>query len=724
MYSNSSLRGGYVDNSSIKISRGHPKLGATVDPSGTNFAVFSRNGKRVFIELYENFYDDIPFFSYELDRIYNKTGDIWHIYLFGIGNNLYYLWRVDGDYEPLSGHRFNKNKVLLDPYAKAISGVYDFDDPSMYSYDTSDNLNKDLSFSRTNSVRSACKNIVIDDTKFDWGQDIRPQIPVEDSIIYELHVRLFTMNTNSGVADRGTFDGIIEKIPHLLELGVTTLELMPIFEFNPSANVNINPLNGERLKDIWGYNPIGFFAVTGNYSHGLRLGEQVDQFKNFIKTIHKYGIEVILDVVYNHTGEGNELGPTISFRGLDNSIYYMLNSSNKRYYLNYSGTGNTLNCANPVVKELIIDSLRYWVTECHVDGFRFDLASILGRDSKGNWIGDLSLLKDIAEDPILYGTKLIAEGWDAAGGYYVGQFPYGWSEWNGKYRDTLRRFIRGDKGVVSDLATRICGSPDLFADNNRMPYSSVNFITAHDGFTLWDLVSYNRKHNNLNGEGNIDGMDENYSFNNGVEGETDDIQINKIRKRQIKNAFTILMISQGVPMILMGDEFCRTQLGNNNAYCQDNILSWVDWTRKEKYSDIFIFLKKVVEFRKKHKSLRRRHFFTGTDFLGNGIADVTWHGIKAYVPDWSYSSHTLALMISGDYYTSNETARDNDIYIALNQYDKPLEFEIPQFKERRWLRVIDTSFESPNDFLEEPLPVNKSYYVKEKSTVVLISVKR
>ena len=724
MYSKGSLRGGYVDNSSIKISRGHPKLGATVDPSGTNFAVFSRYGKRVFIELYENFYDDIPFFSFELDRIYNKTGDIWHIYLFGIGNNSYYLWRVDGDYEPLSGHRFNKNKVLLDPYAKAISGVYDFDDPSMYGYDISDDSNMDLSFSRTNSVRSACKNIVIDDTKFDWGQDVRPQIPVEDSIIYELHVRLFTMNTNSSVADRGTFDGIVEKIPHLLELGVTTLELMPIFEFNPGANVNINPLNGERLKDIWGYNPIGFFAVTGNYSHGLRLGEQVDQFKNFIKTIHKYGIEVILDVVYNHTGEGNEFGPTLSFRGLDNSIYYMLNNSNKRYYLNYSGTGNTLNCANPVVKELIIDSLRYWVTECHVDGFRFDLASILGRDSRGNWIGDLSLLKDIAEDPILYGTKLIAEGWDAAGGYYVGQFPYGWSEWNGKYRDTLRRFIRGDKGVVSDLATRICGSPDLFADNNRMPYSSVNFITAHDGFTLWDLVSYNRKHNNLNGEGNLDGMDENYSFNNGVEGETDDIQINKIRKRQIKNALTILMISQGVPMILMGDEFCRTQLGNNNAYCQDNMLSWVDWTRKEKYSDIFRFLKKVVEFRKKHKSLRRRHFFTGTDFLGNGIADVTWHGIKPYAPDWSYSSHTLALMISGDYYTSNETARDNDIYIALNQYDKPLEFEIPQFKERRWLRVIDTSFESPNDFLEELLPVNKSYYVKEKSTVVLISVKR
>lgn len=724
MYSKGSLRGGYVDNSSIKISRGHPKLGATVDPSGTNFAVFSRYGKRVFIELYENFYDDIPFFSFELDRIYNKTGDIWHIYLFGIGNNSYYLWRVDGDYEPLSGHRFNKNKVLLDPYAKAISGVYDFDDPSMYGYDISDDSNMDLSFSRTNSVRSACKNIVIDDTKFDWGQDVRPQIPVEDSIIYELHVRLFTMNTNSSVADRGTFDGIVEKIPHLLELGVTTLELMPIFEFNPGANVNINPLNGERLKDIWGYNPIGFFAVTGNYSHGLRLGEQVDQFKNFIKTIHKYGIEVILDVVYNHTGEGNEFGPTLSFRGLDNSIYYMLNNSNKRYYLNYSGTGNTLNCANPVVKELIIDSLRYWVTECHVDGFRFDLASILGRDSRGNWIGDLSLLKDIAEDPILYGTKLIAEGWDAAGGYYVGQFPYGWSEWNGKYRDTLRRFIRGDKGVVSDLATRICGSPDLFADNNRMPYSSVNFITAHDGFTLWDLVSYNRKHNNLNGEGNLDGMDENYSFNNGVEGETDDLHISKIRKRQIKNALTILMISQGVPMILMGDEFCRTQLGNNNAYCQDNMLSWVDWTRKEKYSDIFRFLKKVVEFRKKHKSLKRRHFFTGTDFLGNGIADVTWHGIKPYAPDWSYSSHTLALMISGDYYTSNETARDNDIYIALNQYDKPLEFEIPQFKERRWLRVIDTSFESPNDFLEELLPVNKSYYVKEKSTVVLISVKR
>ena len=707
-----------MDNSSIKISRGHPKLGATVDPSGTNFAVFSRNGKRVFIELYENFYDDIPFFSYELDRIYNKTGDIWHIYLFGIGNNLYYLWRVDGDYEPLSSHRFNKNKVLLDPYAKAISGVYDFDDPSMYSYDTSDNLNKDLSFSRTNSVRSACKNIVIDDTKFDWGQDIRPQIPVEDSIIYELHVRLFTMNPNSETKFPGTFFGVIEKIDHLKKLGVTTIELMPIFEFNINSNPNINPSTGEELKDVWGYNPLNFFAVTGNYSVGLKLGEQVFLFKDFIKELHKHGFEVILDVVYNHTGEGSEKGPTLCFRGIDNEIYYMLNQSNKRYYANYSGCGNTLNCNHAVVKEMIIDSLRYWATEMHVDGFRFDLASILGRTPDGRWIGDLSLLKDIAEDPIVGELKLIAEGWDAAGGYYLGLFPEGWAEWNGKYRDCVRRFIRGDNGTIEELMLRIAGSPDLY--HNRRPHASINFITCHDGFTMRDLVSYNYKHNEMNGENNKDGAIENFSYNWGVEGDTDDPRINKIRKQQVKNFFAILMLSHGTPMLLMGDEMYRTQKGNNNAYCIDDETTWVDWSLKEEHLDLFQFVRKMISFRKVHPALKRECFFQKYDRFGNVITDITWHGVDPFEPDTGYTSHSIAFMISG-FEPIRGTTIDNDIYVILNQWKEPLQFILPPIHAKSWYRIVDTSLSHPNDFLDVPEKIENHYNAQSHSTVIFIS---
>ncbi len=714
----------YYDNPSsdvkLETTPGKPILGATVDSVGVNFGLFTRNGKRVFLELYQHYYDDIPSHRFELDPKINKTGDIWHIYIKGLKHGQFYAWRVDGPYEPLKGHRFNKYKMLSDPYAKAISGSYNWDEDAVYGYDRNSPL-KDLSFSTIDSGCSPTKSVVINDTLYNWEEDYWPKIPWRDTIIYEMHVRLFTMSPTSGVKYPGTFIGILEKIDHLKELGVTTIELMPVFEFNPGSNTRRNPFTGERLKDVWGYNPLAFFAVTGNYSPGLRVGEQVFVFKDFIKEMHRNGMEVILDVVYNHTGEGNELGPTLSFRGIDNSIYYMLDPSNKRYYLNYSGCGNTLNCNHPVVKQMILDSLRYWVTEMHVDGFRFDLAAILGRAPDGRWIGDLSLLKDISEDPILHDVKLIAEGWDAAGGYFVGAFPEGWAEWNGKYRDTVRRFVRGDYGMVPELATRISGSQDIYG--SKGPEASVNFITSHDGFTLWDLVSYNRKHNEMNGENNMDGMDENFSYNHGVEGDTDDPEIIKLRKRQIKNFITILMVSQGTPMILMGDEFCRTQKGNNNAYCQDNEITWVNWEFKEKHHDIFRFFKKMIEFRKKHPALRRKHFFTGKDYTGDGVPDISWHGVEPFKPDFSYYSRSLAFMISG-MDCVDEEFKDNDIYVAMNEWIEPLVFKLPKPpNSKAWYLVVDTFKDSPEDFLDNPIKLKyDKYKVMPRSVIVLIGL--
>jgi glycogen operon protein len=685
---------------------------------GVNFGLFSRNASKVILELYENFYDEKPFFSYELDKEDNKTGDIWHVYIKNIKDRTYYGWRVDGEYNPKIGKKFNKNKLLIDPYSIAVSGTYDFSEHQIYGYDKS--TENDLTFSNKNSSSCSCKSIIVEDKNYNWEGIKNPRIKFNDTIIYEMHVRLFTMNPNSGVENRGTFNGLIEKLDYLRNLGVTSLELMPVFEFNPDSNINKNPKTGEKLKDVWGYNPLNFFAVTGNYTTGLRLGEQVFEFKNFVKEVHKRNMEVILDVVYNHTGEGNHYGPTISFRGIDNEIYYIL-EKDKRYYANYSGTGNTLNCSHTVVKEMITDSLRYWVKDMHVDGFRFDLAAILGRDSNGNWIGDLSLLKDIADDPIISGSKLIAEGWDAAGGYYVGEFPTGWAEWNGKYRDTVRKFVRGDKGQVGDLATRIAGSPDLFKKDGRNPTNSVNFITAHDGFTMWDLVSYNRKHNYLNGENNNDGTNDNFSFNHGIEGNTDDIGILNLRKKQIKNFLVILMTSQGTPMLLMGDELLRSQNGNNNAYCHDNELTWVDWSLEKKNKDILNFYKKIIQFRKDHFCLRREHFFTGQDYTGDGIADVTWHGVKPYSPDFSYDSHTLAYMVSGEDFLDPEHLIDNDVYVALNSYTKPLEFELPRLKNKSWYLIADTSKNSPNDILDKPVKVDLKYMVDAKSSIILIS---
>ncbi|MFN3692280.1 MAG: glycogen debranching protein GlgX, partial [Fervidobacterium sp.] len=620
-------------------------------------------------------------------------------------------------YDPINGKRFNVNKLLIDPYSKAITTFFDWSDEAVYGYDRKSPM-KDLSFSTLDSSGSMIRSIVIDDSQYDWEDDKQLNIPWNETIIYEMHVRLFTMSPTSKVRFPGTFLGIVEKLDHLKELGVTTIELMPIFEFNINSNPNVNPLTGKQLKDVWGYNPLNFFAVTGNYSVGLKLGEQVFLFKDFVKMLHKNGFEVILDVVYNHTGEGGESGPTLCFRGIDNEIYYMLKPDNKRYYLNYSGCGNTLNCNHPVVKEMIIDSLRYWATEMHVDGFRFDLASVLGRTPDGRWIGDLSLLKDISEDPIVGKLKLIAEGWDAGGGYYLGQFPEGWAEWNGKYRDCVRRFVNGYNGVINELMLRIAGSPDLYS--GRKPHASINFITCHDGFTMRDLVSYNYKHNEANGENNKDGSDENFSYNYGVEGDTDDANILKIRKQQIKNFFTILMVSHGTPMILMGDEMFRTQKGNNNAYCIDDETTWVNWDLKEEHRDLFEFVKKIIKFRKEHPALKREFFYEKMDRFGNPVTDITWHGLNPFEPDTSYYSHSIAFMISG-FDIVKGVRIDDDIYVILNQWKEPLTFLLPPIYGNKWYRIVDTSLPYPEDFLDEPVLVNGHYIANPHSSVILIS---
>ena len=714
--------------------RGRPlPFGATPDEKGVNFSLFSKNAVNVIIELFQNFYDETPIFSYSFHPVHNKTGDVWHVYLEGVAPGAFYGYRVFGPYLPEFGHRFNPNKLLTDPYAKANSGEYLWDHEYAYGYDKNAPA-KDLSFSDIDSAKSHVKSIVIADDAFDWEDDKPLRYPMKDTIIYEMHVRLFTKSCRelTKIADpdnhpdetasiAGTFDGILEKTDHLRRLGVTSIELMPIFEFNPDANIHVHPETGKRLKNIWGYDPLAFFSVEASYTPGIGIGEQVRCFKNFVKKMHKAGFEIILDVVFNHTGEGNHEGPTLSFRGIDNEIYYLLTPSDKRFYENYSGCGNTFNCNHPVVKQLIIDSLRYWVTQMHVDGFRFDLAAILGRAPDGRWIGDVSLLKDIAEDPVLAGTKLIAEGWDAAGGYFVGDFPKGWAEWNGKFRDAVRRFVRGDDGMVPELATRLAGSSDLYNKSGRKPFDSINFITAHDGFTLMDLVSYSQKHNRLNGENERDGTNENYSHNHGTEGETQNPTILRLRVQQIKNFITLLNVSQGIPMVLMGDEMGRTQKGNNNAYCHDDPTTWVDWSLKEKHREIWEFYSNMIHFRKRHECLRREHFFTGKR-IGLGVRDITWHGVKPFQPDWSHVSHTLAFVISGEDLDTFQ-ARDNDIYVAANAFSSDLTFELPLMPRKEWHRIVDTSLPFPYDFISEsdaPL-VRREYVVKARSVLLLIS---
>ena len=691
-------------------------LGARRLNGGMNFAIFSRNATGVRLELFDDPQDPEPSASFELDSRQHRTGDIWHIWIEGIGCNQVYAFQVDGPYAPEHGHRFNRNKVILDPYATALIGTDLWDFASARGFDLDSPL-KDLSFSEEGNSQHMPKCLIAD-TRFDWEGDRPLKHSWSDTIIYETHVRGLTIHPSSSVQEPGTFLGLVEKIPHFKELGVTAVELMPVQEFNAGELTTINPLTGEPLRNYWGYDTVSFFAPKESYSTCKGPGCQVIEFKAMVKELHRAGIEVILDIVFNHTAEGNELGPTLNFRGLDNSIYYML-KDDRRFYRNYSGCGNTVNCNHPVVRGYILDCLRYWAIEMHVDGFRFDLASVLGRDENGKILPNPPLLESIAEDPILRDVKLIAEAWDAGGAYQVGSFPgQRWSEWNGCFRDDIRRFWHGEPGLIGALATRICGSSDLYQHTGKHPINSINFVTCHDGFTLNDLVSYKYKHNEANGEGNRDGSNQNYSDNHGIEGETGDPEVNAIRIRQSKNMLATLFVSRGVPMMLGGDEFRRTQSGNNNAYCQDNEISWYDWGLLDRNRELFRFTREIILFRKRHKVLRTQEFYTDKD--------IRWLVPSGGNPDWSSPDQALGCLIQPP--QNDAAASDPTLCLLFNAEDFEVTFNLPRSPEGYWRLAVDTAASSPADIHEEGAekrlrPQNK-YRMTAKSMVILLGTKR
>jgi glycogen operon protein len=673
---------------SYRTSRGACRpFGARPRDGGVNFAVFSRHAHAVSLVLFREGREE-PIAEIPLDPARNRTGDVWHLFVHDLPLETLYGYRVSGPHTPKAGHRFNSSVVLIDPYARAISGNARWGQ-------------HDVPHGQPNGRLTRRSCIIADD--LDWGDDAPPATPMSQTVIYELHVRGYTRHPSSAVAHPGTYLGLVEKIPYLKSLGVTAVQLMPVMEFDELEHVRRNPLTGELLINYWGYSPLSFFAPKAAYAAGA--GQQVREFKEMVKAFHKAGLEVILDVVYNHTGEGNENGPTVSFRGLDNDIYYMLDKEG-RYY-NFSGCGNTLNCNHPLVRDLILDSLTEWVTEMHVDGFRFDLAAILGRGANGKVLDDPPLLQHIAEHPVLAGTKLIAEAWDAAGLSRMGKFPtWGrWAELNGYFRDDVRRFIRGDAGATSSVAKRICGSLDLYGQSARHAYHSVNFITCHDGFTLHDLVSYNGKHNQANGENNRDGWDDNLCSNYGQEGPTDNVHINVVRQRQMRNYFTMLMISQGVPFISHGDEFARTQRGNNNAYCQDNETSWVDWSLTQKNAGLVRFVRLLIALRQRHFALSREQF----------VNRVSWHGTRLGDPDWTGQSRTLAFHL-------HRWHQHPDLYVMFNSHWECQRFNLPHGL--HWKRLVDTSLPSPEDIVEESHAVAlrpaDHYIMSPRSAVILL----
>ncbi len=643
----------------------------------------------------------------------------------------------------MEGHRFNPNKVLIDPYAKALTdGALDL--CSALAYDDS-SPEKDLSFSDKPNDGCMPKCVVVEDD-FDWEGDAPLNYPLKDCIIYETHVRGLTKSPSSKVKHRGTYRGVVEMIPYFKDLGITSLELLPVQEFDSSERFRRNPVSGEKLSNYWGYAPIAFFAPKTSYAipegadhDSVDPAYPVKEFKYMVRELHKAGIEVILDVVFNHTAEGNELGPTLSFRGLDNAIYYML-ADDKRFYRNYSGCGNTLNCNHPVMRSFIMDCLRYWVVSMHVDGFRFDLGSILGRDNRGNLLQNPPVIESIAEDPLLRETKIIAEAWDAGGAYQVGAFPGDrWAEWNDRYRDDVRRFWRGDDGFTPLLATRIAGSSDLYLKNGKRPFHSINFVTSHDGFTMNDLVSFHQKHNEANGEQNLDGLNENYSSNYGVEGPSDVPFIEETRNRQVKNFFATLLLSIGTPMILGGDEFRRTQQGNNNAYCHDNELTWYDWNLLKKHRDIYRYVRTLIAFRKTHTAFRREDFFRGiseqrpmpkqtpistraAQAQEEPAPDILWYDQQGTAPQWEKLGKVLLARINE--HTLVQNFRHSYI-LAFNASPEAIQIRLPHDHEiDTWRRVVDTSLPPPHDIEEGDYPVlsdQRDYVMAPRSFVLLIS---
>jgi isoamylase len=674
-------------------------LGATLSPEGTNFSVYSKHATAVELLLFDCVDDARPVRVIRIEPASSRTYHYWHVFVPGVKAGQIYGYRIDGRFDPPTGMRFDSAKVLLDPYGRGVMV------PKHYS--------RDAARKEGDNAATAMKSVVADPHGYDWEGDTPLRRPSSQTIIYEMHVRGFTRHPSSGVAKdkRGTFAGLIEKISYLKDLGVTAIELMPVFQFDPQ---DAPP---ERVN-YWGYAPVSFFAPHQAYSSRQDPLGALDEFRDMAKALHRAGIEVILDVVFNHTAEASHDGPTMSFRGLDNTTYYILEQDRSRY-ANYSGTGNTLNANHPIVRRMIVDSLRYWVEAMHVDGFRFDLASILARDASGQPLPNPPVLWDIESDPVLAGTKLIAEAWDAAGLYQVGSFiGDSWKEWNGRFRDDVRSFFRGDEGSVGPFADRLLGSPAIYGHEEREAEQSVNFVTCHDGFTLNDLVSYNQKHNEPNGEDNRDGANDNRSWNFGVEGVSDDPVVEKLRNRQVKNFLTVTMLSAGMPMMLMGDEARRTQLGNNNAYCHDNETSWFDWTLLAKHADVHRFVT-LLNARRVLRDPEPERQRVSLNQLLRGV-NLVWHGIKLNQPDWGENSHSIAFTV--------EIREERFLFhMIFNAYWQPLDFELPRLdspRENPWRRWIDTGLDSPHDIVEwetaKPVP-GYVYGAAARSVVVLFT---
>ncbi|MDR3437754.1 glycogen debranching protein GlgX [Telmatospirillum sp.] len=687
-----------------RILAGSPyPIGAHWDGKGVNFALFSANAEKVELCLLDSVTQR------EVERVVlpEYTDEIWHGYLPDCRPGQLYGYRVHGPYEPSAGHRFNPHKLLIDPYARELVGALQWSDYH-FGFRT-DHAKADLSYDRRDNARFVPKCRIVD-TAFSWGNDSPPAVPWSQTIIYETHLRGMTMrHPLVPKARRGTFLGLAEAavIDHLVRLGITTVELLPVH-----AIIDERVLIERGQRNYWGYNPIAFFAPDPRYYTDSAHGD----FKTMVERLHEAGIEVLLDVVYNHTAEGNHLGPTLSLKGIDNASYYRLIPGNERFYENYSGCGNTLNLSHPRVLQLVTDSLRYWVEDMHVDGFRFDLAASLAREKAG-FDGGSGFLDAVRQDPVLSKVKMIAEPWDLGGdGYRLGGFPPGWSEWNGRYRDTVRRFWRGDGGVIGDLASSLSGSSDLFGSRGRRPWASVNFITAHDGFTLHDLVTYEKKHNEANFEENRDGTDANYAWHCGIEGETRDPRVNAVRARQARSLMATLLFSQGVPMLLAGDELGRTQQGNNNAYCQDNVISWIDWAHVDE--DLHAFVRLLIDLRRRHPTLRRPHFFTGQRYPGTPIKDVTWitpEGREMEQQDWSAPfARSLGYLLGGD--PSEGSGVESSLLILMNAYVEPIAYILPVAGHGIWVSLLDTAVAGgrPGELYPE-----KQYLVQPHSLVVL-----
>jgi glycogen operon protein len=697
-----SVKTGSASRDAFTVERGWPHpLGATPGPKGVNFSLFSANATSVELLLFAAHDQREPFQVIRLDSAANKSFHFWHVFVCGLEAGAHYAFRVDGPFDPASGHRFNRNKVLIDPYARGNTN-------SLWKRSDACGPNDNLA--------TSMRSVVIDTCDYDWEGDRPLHRPMEDTIIYEMHVRGFTQSPSSRVRHPGTFLGVIEKIPYLKELGVTAVELLPVCDFDEKAV--LRQANGGNLTNYWGYSTIGFFAPQSSYCVSPETGGHLREVRDMVKALHRAGIEVILDVVFNHTDEGNRHGPTFSFRGIDNRTHYLLVPSDLQYYMDFSGCGNTFSCNHPIAQKLIVECLRYWVREAHIDGFRFDEGSILSRGEDGSPHVHPPVVWQIELDDELADSKVIAEAWDAAGLYQIGHFPGDrWAEWNGRYRDDIRRFVKGDPGMLGRVASRLAGSADLYQWRGQLPVNSINFVTCHDGFTLNDLVSYNEKHNEANGEGNRDGINENLSWNCGVEGGSNQPAVEALRNQQLRNFAAILLLSRGVPMFVAGDEVRRTQNGNNNPYCQDNETSWFDWTLVEKNHDLYRFWKRMIEFRKRHAALRGGQFYTGAR-NERDLPDVTWHGTKLNSPGWQDpGGRALAVTLSG-------FAGDADIHIMLNMFWERMDFDLPCVPGRTWLKAVDTSALSPSDIPDlgtEPPVLGSGCTVEGRSIVVLVN---